>query len=113
MPGNIVDATEHLIMRHNPQWKMNGGSGLHPRTLADVAVAGFTELETFSFDLDVPYTHEAWRGRIRASAGVAASLPPAKVAEFDDDLARLLKREYPHDPLSVLHRVWVLTARNS
>lgn len=110
LPGNVVDATEHLIMRHNPQWKMNGGTGLHPRTLADVAIAGFTDLETFSFDLGVPYTHEAWRGRIRASAGVAASLSAQKVAEFDDDLARLLERDYPDDPLSVLHRVWVLTA---
>src|SRR5215469_446904 len=83
LPGNVVDATEHLIMRHNPQWKMNGGTGLHPRTLADVAIAGFTGIETFSFDIGVPYTHEAWRGRIRASAGVAASLPPDKVIEFD------------------------------
>lgn len=110
LPGNVVDATEHLIMRHNPQWKMNGGTGLHPRTLADVAIAGFTDLEMFSFDLGVPYTHDAWRGRIRASAGVAASLSAQKVAEFDDDLARLLESDYPDDPLSVLHRVWVLTA---
>lgn len=110
LPGNVVDATEHLIMRHNPQWKMNGGTGLHPRTLADVAIAGFTNLETFSFDLGVPYAHEAWRGRIRASAGVAASLSAQKVAEFDDDLARLLERDYPEDPLNVLHRVWALTA---
>jgi len=112
LPGNVVDATEHLIMRHNPQWKMNGGTGLHPRTLADVAIAGFTELETFSFDLGVSYTHEGWRGRIRASAGVAASLPPENVARFDNDLAELLERDYPDDPLSVLHRVWVLSARN-
>lgn len=112
LPGNVVDATEHLIMRHNPLWKMNGGTGLHPGSLADVAVAGFTDIETFSFDLGVPYSHEAWRGRIRASAGVAASLPPDKVAEFDGDLDRLLKRDYPEDPLSVLHRVWALTSRN-
>ena len=111
LPGNVVDATEHLIMRHNPLWKMNGGTGLHPHSLADVAIAGFTDLETFSFDLDVSYTHEAWRGRIRASAGVAASLPPEKVVNFDDDLARLLQRDYPDDPLNVLHRVWALTAR--
>jgi SAM-dependent methyltransferase len=111
LPGNVVDATEQLIMHHNPLWKMNGGTGLHPRSLADVAIAGFTDLETFSFDLGVPYSHEAWRGRIRASAGVAASLPPDKVEEFDDDLARLLAREHPEDPLSVLHRVWALTAR--
>lgn len=109
LPGSVVDATEHLIMLYNPQWKMNGGTGLHPRALADVAIAGFTDLETFSFDLGVPYTHEGWRGRIRASAGVAASLPPETVAQFDDDLARLLKRDYSDDPLSVLHRVWVLT----
>ncbi len=110
LPGNVADATEHLIMRHNPQWKMNGGTGLHPRSLADVALAGFTDLETFSFDLGVPYSHDAWRGRIRASAGIAASLPPEKVAQFDDELARLLDREYPENPLTVLHRVWVLTA---
>lgn len=112
LPGNVVDATEHLIMRHNPQWKMNGGTGLHPRSLADVAIAGFTGIETFSFDIGVPYTHEAWRGRIRASAGVAASLPPQNVAEFDDDLARLLERDFPEDPLTVLHRIWVLAATN-
>jgi SAM-dependent methyltransferase len=112
LPGNVVDATEHLIMRHNPQWKWNGGTGLHPRWLADVATAGFTHLETFSFDVGVPYSHEAWRGRIRASAGVAASLPPDKVREFDDELARLLKRDYPEDPLTVLHRVWTLIAQN-
>lgn len=112
LPGNVVDATEHLIMRHNPLWKMNGGTGLHPRSLADVAIAGFTDLETFSFDLGVKYSHEGWRGRIRASAGVAASLSPDKVAEFDADLDRLLVRDYPDDPLSVLHRVWALTARS-
>src|SRR5918996_1531463 len=32
------------------------------------------------FDLEVPYSHEAWRGRIRASAGVGASLSPEGVA---------------------------------
>ena len=110
LPGNVVDATERLIMHHNPQWKMNGGTGLHPGSLADVAIADFSDLETFSFDSCVPYTHEAWRGRIRASAGVAASLTPEGVAEFDEDLARLLQRDFPENPLGVLHRIWVLTA---
>ena len=51
----------------------------------DMAVAGFKNIETFSFDLDSIYTHEAWRGRIRASAGVGASLAPEAVAAFDDE----------------------------
>ncbi len=111
LPGNVVDATERLIEHHNPNWKLAGGTGLHPRCLADAALAGFEHIETFSFDEPTHYTHEAWRGRIRASAGVAASLSPDSVARFDADLAALLAARYPEDPLVVPHRVWVMTAR--
>lgn len=105
LPGNVVEATERLVERHNPQWGFGGGLGLYPQWLLDVRVAGFVDVELFSFDIDVPYSHEAWRGRMRASSGVAASLPPAGVAAFDQDLADLLRREYPQDPLLVAHRV--------
>ncbi|MBC5806468.1 MAG: hypothetical protein DLM53_11570 [Candidatus Eremiobacter antarcticus] len=80
--------------------------------LMDVAVAGFEDIETFSFDEAVSYAHEAWRGRIRASAGVAASLPSDAVAKFDTDLTQLLARDYPDDPILVPHRVWALVARS-
>jgi hypothetical protein len=69
-------------------------------------LAGFSRLETFSFDLDVPYSHEAWRGRIRASAGVGASLSPDGVAAFDGELQALLAEKFPQEPLAVLHRVF-------
>jgi SAM-dependent methyltransferase len=111
LPGNVVAATEQLVMRHNPQWGIAGGTGIHPKSLADVAIAGFTGIETFSFDVNTSYTHEAWRGRMRASAGVGASLTPSKVAEFDADLARLLAIDYKDDPMSVPHRVWAVIAR--
>lgn len=111
LPGNVVEATEHLIERHNPRWKMGGGDGIHAYELADATGAGFVGLESFSFDLAVPYTHEAWRGRIRASAGVAASLPPEAVSAFDDDLAALLHRDYAESVLQVPHRVWTVIAR--
>lgn len=61
LPGNVADLTEKLIEKHNPKWKLGGSVGIHSRCLADVASAGFRRLETFSFDLDVPYSHEAWR----------------------------------------------------
>ena len=110
LPGNVVEATEGLIGQHNPEWKLGGGHGLYPRWLKDIAVAGLQEIETFSFDLFVPYTHEAWRGRIRASAGVAASLPPERVARFDTDLQVLLREQFPTDPLAVHHRVFAIVA---
>ena len=111
LPGNLVEATEILIREHNPNWSMGGGSGLHADWLADAAVAGFEGLETFSFDQTVSYGHEAWRGRIRASAGVGASLPPAEVEAFDRALADLLAERFPDDPQAMPHRVFCLTAR--
>jgi hypothetical protein len=111
LPGNVVAATEALILAHNPDWPFSGGTGIYPAWALDVAEAGFEAIETFSFDVDVAYTHEAWRGRIRASAGVAASLPADAVVGFDDELARLLERDFPTDPLAVPHRAWALVAR--
>jgi SAM-dependent methyltransferase len=108
--GNVVEATERLIERHNPEWKMGGGNGVHAYELADAAAAGFIDIESFSFDLGVEYTHEAWRGRIRASAGVAASLPAHAIRRFDDELAALLARNFPDVVLSVPHRIWVVIA---
>jgi SAM-dependent methyltransferase len=110
LPGNVVEATEDLIRRHNPQWTMGGGAGLYPAWLRDLATAGLGHLETFSFDVAQPYSHAGWRGRIRASAGVSASLDAAASARFDAALADLLAQRFPDDPLSVPHRVWAVGA---
>lgn len=111
LPGNLVEATEHLILQHNPQWHLSGGTGLYPAWLADVATAGFKNIETFSYDTEAVYSHEAWRGRIRASAGVAASLEPLAVSQFDAELQALLHHHFPDDPLQVPHRVFALVAQ--
>ena len=108
LPGNVVEATEKLIERQNPSWKMGGGTGLYPAWLADAASAGFLGIETFSFDVPVTYSHEDWRGRIRASAGVAASLTTDEVKRFDSDLDDLLRDRFPQDPLTVPHRVFAV-----
>ncbi len=110
LPGNVVEASEQLILQYNPRWGGAGGVGQYPRWAGDVAGAGFTAIETFSFDVDVPYTHEGWRGRIRASAGVGGSLPPADISRFDAEHAALLAEHYPEDPLAIPHRVWTLVA---
>jgi SAM-dependent methyltransferase len=106
LPGNMIEATEKLIEKHNPKWKLGGGLGVYPQWPRDMAVAGFKDIETFSFDLDAIYTHEAWRGRIRASAGVGASLAPEAVAAFDDELRSMLAERWPEDPIRVMHRVF-------
>jgi SAM-dependent methyltransferase len=111
LPGNMVEATEHLIEKHNPKWKLGGGLGIHPQWPRDIAIAGFTDIETFSFDVAVPYTHEGWRGRIRASAGIAAALGAERVAEFDRELAALLGERFS-EPMRVPHRTFAVLARS-
>ena len=109
LPGNMVAATEALIEQFNPQWTMGGGRGIYPWWMPDLSVAGFSRLETFSYDLDVPYSSEAWRGRIRASAGVVA-MDEATRATFDQALGELLTTHFGEHH-EVPHRVFAVVAR--
>lgn len=109
LPGNAVAATERLIERHNPSWTMGGGYGMWPQWVPEVHAGGFGAIETFSFDVRVPYSPEAWRGRIRASAGITV-LDDKAVAAFDAELAELLARDFPGEVLELDHRVWAMVA---
>jgi SAM-dependent methyltransferase len=113
LTGNMVRGTEELIEHHNPDWKMGRGLGVHPLWLRDLGEAGYGSLETFSYDVEVPYTPEAWRGRVRASAGVGGSMTAEHVEEFDKELASLLASRFPGTILQVPHRVFAVLARAS
>lgn len=110
LKGNVVEATERLILDHSPDWPFGGGTGLYPAWTTGMAEAGFQDIETFSFDVDQPYTREAWRGRIRASAPIGGTLSPEAVKTFDHAHAEMLKRAFPEDPLLVRHRCWAAVA---
>ncbi len=105
--GSVAEATEELILNYNPTWMLGGGTGLHPVWMRDLVEAGFQDIESFSFDVEVPFSREAWRGRVRASAGVAASLDADLVARFDDALRVMIEDKFPQEPLRVQHRVFV------
>jgi hypothetical protein len=62
--------------------------------------------------MDVPYTPEAWRGRIRASAGVTA-LDAETARCFDEDHASLLSTDFPSSVLDVPHRVFAIVAETA
>jgi SAM-dependent methyltransferase len=105
LPGNLADITENLIRSYNPAWNLGGPWRYYP-WISDLSGAGFAGLESFSFDEETPYSHAAWRGRIRASAGIgASSLSPERVAQFDADLTVILAEKFP-EPMTVLHRIY-------
>jgi SAM-dependent methyltransferase len=110
--ANVVAATEEVILRYSPSWPFADRAGLYPEWLTDLQTAGFTDIETFSFDLEVPYSHEAWVGRVRASAPVAGTLDPDGVAACSRELTAMLRERFAaDDPLAVPHRTWAVTAR--
>lgn len=107
--GNVVEATEQLIMQYNPDWHLSGGVGMYPQYLPGLSEAGLQNIQTFSYDLDVPYSPVAWRGRIQASAGVAA-LEANSAREFDGSLEDLLAAQFPSSVLAIPHRVFAIVA---
>lgn len=107
LSGNVVEATEQLIERFNPQWHLGGGSGEYPHWIPDLIEAGVENIQTFSYDLDVPYTPAAWRGRIRASAGVVA-MDSEAAAAFDTELAEVLANQFLSSTLQVPHRIFAI-----
>jgi SAM-dependent methyltransferase len=109
-PGNVVAATEQLILRYTPTWPFADRAGLYPQWLVDLQTAGFTGIETFSFDVAVPYSHVAWVGRVRASAPVAGTLDEDRVDAFSNELTAMLRERFAGDPLAVPHRLWAVTA---
>src|SRR3954470_20261402 len=111
--GNVVAATERVIEKHNPGWKLGNYQAGGVRSMRDHAPGGFCNRESFSVDYDIPYSHEAWRGRIRASAGISASLGPEAVAAFDAQHAAILAQDFPDDPMQVPHRVVATWGRKS
>jgi SAM-dependent methyltransferase len=112
LAGNVVEATEALIMRYNPDWHFGGGLGMYPQYLPALSSAGLQNIQTFSYDMDAPYTPEAWRGRIRASAGVAA-LDAGSAQSFDADHMSMLAEQFPSSILAVPHRVFAIVAESA
>lgn len=106
LPGNVPEATENLIRAYNDAWNLWGGTGMYAPWMRDLGEGGFRQIESFTFDMDTPYTHEAWRGRVRASAGIgASSMSPERIAQFDAELAAILQEKFP-EPMTVLHRIF-------
>ncbi len=109
LPDGVVEASVALRPERRSALSF-AHDGLYPRWLTDAREAGFVDLETFSFDLDLLYTHEAWRGRMRASAWVGA-VSETDVAAFDSALTSVLAERFPEDPVAVPHRVFAMLAR--
>eukprot|EP01114_Cavostelium_apophysatum_P012558 TRINITY_DN283_c0_g1_i1.p1 TRINITY_DN283_c0_g1~~TRINITY_DN283_c0_g1_i1.p1 ORF type:complete len:314 (+),score=45.01 TRINITY_DN283_c0_g1_i1:36-977(+) len=112
--SKLAADTEALVVKYNPAYaRFAGLDGLFPQQVDQVVVDGKFELvEQFCYDYPQPFTHEQWRGRIRTCNGVGSSvLTEEKIAQFDSELAQIMKDKYPAETQNVWHRVWTVMAR--
>src|SRR5262249_40553189 len=105
MDDNVAAVTERLILGFNPTWTMAGSDGRYERWRPHLENAGFQDIDSFFYDEDVLYSHEAWRGRIRACNGVIALRDQVRTETFDRQLGQLLSEQYP-EPVVVPHRIF-------
>jgi len=105
LTGNVAERTEDLILEHNPGWPKAGWRGVHPEHVEALDRGGFRKVESFSYVVDVPFSHETWRGRVRTCNGVGSALSNEEVARFDAALADMLATEFPGD-FTVPHRAF-------
>jgi SAM-dependent methyltransferase len=109
LPGSVAERTEQLILRHRPGWRHANSTGINGQVLRDLQISGFTEIESFSFDLEIPFTCESWRGYIRTSSAVGASMSLAQLSRFDAEHELILQQV--QEPLQIPHRIFAAVAR--
>lgn len=99
----IAKTSEELILKYNPNWTAANYEGLIP-AFPKWAIGQFHLKGMFYYDEQIPFTIDSWRGRIRASRGIGASLTEAEVIQFDQEHEKIL-RERTDDNFTVLHRI--------
>lgn len=108
--SRAADETEKLIAKYSPGWTAGGQTG-EEKPVPDWDPMGMRLTTFHTYKADIPFTHESWRGRIRASRGVGASLAPDRVREFDAELAALLGTLVP-EHFTVKHLITVRIFEN-
>jgi SAM-dependent methyltransferase len=99
----IAQASERLVLQHNPGWSHADLSGEFP-IVPSWAAGHFRLHAMFAFDESLPFTRESWRGRIRACRAIGATLTPGQMENFDREHEALLHSIAP-ERFAVLHRI--------
>lgn len=108
----LAAASEKLVYEYNASWKLGGWHGVYAYQIDALQTAELGLVEQFCYDHMQPFSHEAWRGRMRTCNGVGSGgMTDDQVVAYDAALADLLAREFPEEPVHVLHRVWAVVLR--
>ncbi len=111
----VARVSEGLALKFNPYWERENWNNiaeiddLVKRGGVVVPFSGNPQDQVilrgmFFYDVEIPYTKEEWRGRMRASRGIGASLGQDEVVAFDLEHKELLDKMVDGE-FMVKHRV--------
>jgi SAM-dependent methyltransferase len=109
LPGNVIEATLDLIAKNQPAAPAGQRTFIYPEWTSDLVAMGCRAWDVFAYTTTLTYSHEAWCGRVRASADIA-NLEGDKLAHFTAELRDMLLRRFPSDPMQIDHKVFCLVA---
>ena len=106
----IIAEMEKTVLKYNPDWKGCGFEKFR-YVYPDWAENGF-DIETIhSFDTSIPFTKQAWIGRVKSCRGIGASLSAEKVFEFEQEYRDLLQKY--DEILNLKHQIHIEIYRSS
>ncbi|HTX59997.1 MAG TPA: class I SAM-dependent methyltransferase, partial [Verrucomicrobiae bacterium] len=106
LPNNVLTETLKLIRKFAPRTSRPHPSALrYPEWTKDLVSAGFDRWEAFAYIEPLAYTHDGWRGRVRASQGAGPVMDSRTLGAFDEAMVEMLSDKFPDDPMTVDHRV--------
>ena len=100
----VIDEMERLVLRYNPAW--SGGGFERFRYAYPPWAEGRFDIDTVhSYDTVLPFSKEAWLGRVRSCRGVGASLPEDKLRTFTEEYRGVLEKY--EEPLRLKHQIHI------
>lgn len=99
----IAGRSEEIILKYNPEWS-GAGETRKPMWVPEEYNGYFDITHREEFDINVPFTREAWHGRMRACRGVGASLSEEELRKWDTEHREMLEK-YADESFDILHFV--------
>jgi SAM-dependent methyltransferase len=101
---DVASRSNALVARYNPAFELRQGRQEAEEDPSPAWARGRFALKTYHrYHEPVRFSHEQWRGRIRASKWIGAALPAPQVEVFDQEHHRLLEAE--PEVLEIQHRI--------
>lgn len=102
----IAGASENLVLKYSPNWS-GAGETMHPISVPECVLDEFTVAFHEEYKVQIPFTREAWNGRMKACRGVGASLSPAELVRWEKEHKALL-REIAAEEFMIKHYIAML-----